>query len=360
MCESHCVIIRLVAEAINKVVNVDWKQRVQPYLVPYGDRVQGVLAKIWQRLPIWYLVQQWQRLPHPARALPVHLWQAILNFKERGTKQAAALSYYAVFSVFPLTLLMAVAIGGVLGPAVAQEQIAKGLILFLPEETDTIHLFQDSLDQALQQSRSFGIIALISLIWSALGLFSNLTSSLDLIFQAHTSRSLWRQRVLAFLMTLVLIVLVMISFITSGILRLVDAFLISNPSVWIMIGTFFLPLGLNLIIFVLVFRYVPSRYVNWDAIWPAAILGAVGFELAKSVFTWYLSNLANFQFVYGSIATVIVLLLWAFLVACIFLITAEICSQLNLWIINRHESPRIHILPENVISHLPSEVPPPV
>jgi membrane protein len=290
----------------------------------------------------------------------VHLWQAIMNFKDRGTRQAAALSYYAVFSVFPLTLLLAVGIGSLLGPAVAKEQIYQGLVLFLPEESDTIHLFQDNLEQALEQSRPFGWIALVGLTWSALGLFSNLTSSLDLIFQAHTSRSLWRQRVLAFLMTLVLIVLVSISFVTSGLLQLVDAFLLSNPSTWITIGTIFLPLGLDLVIFLLMFRYVPSRNVSWDAIWPAAIIGAIGFELAKSIFSWYLGNLADFQFVYGSIATVIVLMLWAFVSSCIFLVAAEICAQLNLWLVNRSEAPRIRVFPERAISQLPAEIPPPV
>lgn len=345
---------------------MDWKHQIEPYvnetrsfLSKTQDRLTGIVRPVVYR-PFKYIIQRWQRLPSSARALPVHMWQAIMNFKDRGTKQAAALSYYAVFSVFPLTLLLTVAISGLLGPAVAQEQIYQGLILFLPEESDAIQLFQENLEQAMQQSSPFGVVALIGLTWSALGLFSNLTSSLDLIFQAHTSRSLWRQRVLAFLMTAVLIMLVSVSFVTSGVLQLVDAFLLSNASDWITIGTIFLPLGLDLVIFLLMFRYVPSRKVSWDAIWPAAIFGAIGFEAAKTVFAWYLGNLADYQFVYGSIATVIVLMLWAFLTMCIFLIAAEICAQLNLWLISRNEAPRIRVFPERAISQLPAEIPPPV
>ena len=335
---------------------MDWKEPTQKprrQLATFFDDLR-------RSRPVQYTMQRWRQLTPNARALPVHIWQAIIHFKNRGTRQAAALSYYAIFSLFPLTLLLTVAISGWLGPAVAQEQISQGLILFLPEETDTINLFQDSLAQALEQSRSFGVIALIGLIWSALGLFSNLTSSLDVIFQAHINRSMWRQRVLAFLMTLVFILLVIISIITSGVLRLMDAFWFSNTSVWITIGAFFLPLGLNMVIFILVFRYVPSRYVNWEAIWPAAIFGSIAFEGAKTVFTWYLTNLSDFQFVYGSIATVIVLLLWAFLMFCIVLITAEICAQLNLWLINKNELSHVPILPETTLSHLPAEIPPPV
>jgi len=317
-------------------------------------------AILWRYFPLQYALHRWQRLSPSTRALPAHLWMAIVNFKSRGTRQAAAFSYYGVFSIFPLTLLLAVVVSAILGPAVAEEQISQGLILFLPEETETIELFQDSLEQAFRQSRSFGLVALIGLTWSALGLFSSLTSSLDTIFQAHASRSMWRQRILAFLMTLVLILLVGISFIASGILHLVDAILLTNPNLWITVGRYFLPLGLNLVIFVLIFRYVPARYVNWDAIWPAAILGAIGLEAAKSAFTWYLGNLADFQFVYGSIATVIVLLLWAYFSSCVVLICAEICAQLNLWLINRSKAPRFGIFPESAIPQLPIEIPPPV
>ncbi len=303
---------------------------------------------------------RWSRLPPSTRALPGHFWKAFMNFKNYGLRTAAALSYYAVFSVFPLILLVAVFISDLVGPAVAQERIAQGLILFLPDETETINLVHDSIEQALQQSSSFGLVALIGLMWSALGLLSNLTSALDRIFQVPESRSLWAERLLAFLMTVVLIVLVGMSFVTSGVLRLVESFFFSTSSPWIRIGTFFLPLGLNMVIFVLLFRYVPATQVNWDAVWPAAILGGIALEVGKAAFAWYLTNLANFQIVYGSIATVIVLMLWAYIMSGIFLVSAEICAQLNLWFTRETGTMRLQIMPERTIARLPAEVPPPM
>ena len=133
-------------------------------------------------------------------------------------------------------------------------------------------------------------------------------------------------------MTLILIALVGASFVTSAAQRLLNALLLERPSVWITIGVYFLPFALNMVIFALLFRYVPARAVKWDAVWPAAIVGALGWELAKSSFGWYLNNVANYQFVYGSIATVIVLLFWAYLVAAIFLFSAELCARLNDWL----------------------------
>lgn len=273
--------------------------------------------------------QWWTAQDQSTRELPGYVRQAVLNFTRSGTRQAAALAYYAIFSLFPLSLLLAVVIGRLLGPVTAQQQIANALALFLPQ--DTASLLQTNISEALQQSGSFTVIALVGLLWSALGLFSNITFSLDVIFAVPARRSLWRQRLVALLMTVILVVLITASFVTSAVLRLISASLLGQPSTWLNISTIFLPLGLNMVIFALLFRYVPARHVHWDAVWPAAIFGAAGWELAKAGFVWYTVRIANFQFVYGSIATAIVLLLWAYLIAAIFLFSAELCAQLNDW-----------------------------
>lgn len=294
----------------------------------------------------WMKVLQegWQQVNTATGDLPVFIRTAVANFSRYGARQAAALAFYAIFSIFPLTLLGAVLISGIFGPVVAQQQIRLALEPFLPPNgTQVFEIFQTNVSQALDQSGTFGLIALVSLVWSGLGLFSNITNALDFIFHVPSSRSLWRERVVALIMAFVLIVLLVASLVTSAGLRLVSAALLERPSIWINIGALFLPLGLNMVIFALLFRYVPARRVYWDAVWPAAIFGAIGWEVAKFGFGWYLTSVANYQFVYGSIATVIVLLFWAYLIASIFLLSAEVCAQLNEWLISRHwavETPR--------------------
>lgn len=275
----------------------------------------------------------WQKRSETTRSLPGFIWRAVRNYISwgSGSRQAAALSYYAIFSVFPLILLLAVAISGVVGPAIAQEQIANGLSLFLPDATVTE--IRTILEGALDRSTEFGFVAALGLIWSATGLFSNITLALDSIFQVPALRSIWRQRVLAIIMGLTLVVLVGASFVTSGVLRLTSAILLDRPNIWVAIGTLFLPLGLNVAIFALLFRYVPARYVHWDAVWPAAMFGAVGWEVAKAAFELYLGNLGNLSVIYGGIATGIALMFWAYLIASLFLFSAELCARLNDWII---------------------------
>ena len=281
---------------------------------------------------IWF--GWWSARSEATRALPHILLSTFRNFGRYSSRQSAALAFFALFSLFPLMLLLAVFVGGLLEPAAAQEQIANGLRVFLPEDEVIVEFVRDIFDESLEQSNSFGIVAIMTIVWSSLSLFSNITASLDEIFRVPNGRNIWKLRLQAVGISLALVMLLIASFLTSGVLRLLSVLLLDQPSLWLSIGIRFLPFGLDVVIFGLLFRFVPARHVHWDAVLPAALAGAVGWELAKSGFGLYLKGVAGFQFVYGGIATVIVFLFWAFLIAAIFLFSAEFCARLNDWIIN--------------------------
>lgn len=291
------------------------------------NRLRAAVTRWQQRAARW-----WERKDAPTRALPSYLRRAVQRYFRYDAQRAAALAYYTVFSIFPLLLLLAIGIGRVLGAASVQAQIASALRLFLPDAAQPIiDLLLENVNQGLRQDSSFTLLAVVGLVWSGLGLFTNVSTALDLIFGAQRRRSVWQQRLVAVTMTIVLIVLVVLSFLVTGVLLLVRTVFFSQVSMWINLAFLFVPLGFNITVFALAFRFVPARPVHWDSVWPAALFGAVGWELAKAGFGWYLANFANYQLVYGSIATVMVLLFWAFLLASIFLFSAELCAQLNNW-----------------------------
>ena len=100
-----------------------------------------------------FVRQWWKNQDQATRELPNYLQEAVANFSRIGTRHAAALAYYAIFSVFPMSLLLAVAISKLLGPAAAQRQVASALAIFLPGDTST--LLQENVTQALEQGGSF-------------------------------------------------------------------------------------------------------------------------------------------------------------------------------------------------------------
>lgn len=262
-----------------------------------------------------------------------YMWQAIVRFSRHGTREAAALSYYAIFSLFPLLLLVIIVIGTLLGPVAARNQIDTVLRLFLP--ANTANFLQENIAQALEQRGSFGLVAGVSLLWSSLGLFSSLSSALSRTFRDENPRNTWHQRLVGLMMMIALSVLLMASLAATIIFVLLDFLLFYRSGSWISLGAFIIPLSLSVAIFAFLYRFIPRQRVRWDAIWVAAFLGGGAWELAKRVFTWYLDNLASYNLVYGSVATMIVLMFWAYLTGLIVLLGAEICVSLDDWMTRR-------------------------
>ena len=67
------------------------------------------------------------------------------------------------------------------------------------------------------------------------------------------------------------------------------------------------PWVMTLLIFLLVYRFLPNCKTYWRYIWPGAVIAAVLFEVAKSLFVWYLNNFAIYDRVYGSLTSVMAL-----------------------------------------------------
>ena len=79
----------------------------------------------------YLLASWWSSRGESTRELPSVFLTALRNFSRYSSRQSAALAFYALFSMFPLTLMLAVLIGGLLEPAAAQEQITNWLDFLL-------------------------------------------------------------------------------------------------------------------------------------------------------------------------------------------------------------------------------------
>ena len=80
-------------------------------------------------------------------------------------------------------------------------------------------------------------------------------------------------------------------------------------------------------LFLLIYKFMPNTKTYWRYIWPGAIVAAVLFEVTKNVFIIYVNRFANFENVYGSLAPVIAMLLWAYVGSLILILGAEISSE---------------------------------
>ena len=88
-----------------------------------------------------------------------------------------------------------------------------------------------------------------------------------------------------------------------------------------------LPWVISLSIFFLIYKLVPQCKTYWRYTWPGALIATVLFELGKELFTWYLASIAVYSQVYGSLASVMILLFWIYLSALILMLGAQICHE---------------------------------
>lgn len=269
----------------------------------------------------------WYRL-----ILPV-LGRAAANFREdRGTQLAAAISYYGLFSLFPLTLLAVSVFGVVLRSERVKARVLDHLFTQLPLDPG-----QGSVQQALENAASLGptlsVVSLLGAFWTAGALSAAIRSALNVIFDAPRNRPLVRGKAVDYMLLPIIGLPFLGGVFATTAWRIMQRNVEALPFVegqveWLWeLGALLIPLGLSFIAFLLLYTLIPNRYVELRYAVPGALLAAVLFELLKVGFAIYLANFASYDVIYGPISSVIVLLFWVYVTANIMLFGAEVASE---------------------------------
>ncbi|MFO7538173.1 MAG: YihY/virulence factor BrkB family protein [Chloroflexota bacterium] len=244
--------------------------------------------------------------------------------EDKASRLAAAITYYTVFSLSPL-LLLSVAVAGL-----ALEGAQSGLVAQLEQQmgTQIADLVQSLIENA---SESGGTITILSIGLSLLGastVFAQLNQALNLIWGVEQGESgllmLVHTRFLSFGMVLLVGVLLLLALISSTLIHLFTPYLagwLGDISVYIPLLNFFVSLGLMTLLFAILFRVLPDVRVSWRDVWWGALLTALLFGLARYLIGFYVQA-SSAGAVYGAAGSLIVLLLWIYYSAQIFLFGA--------------------------------------
>ena len=247
------------------------------------------------------------------------------------THMAAGVAYYALFSIFPLLIGMITVFSYFLKSEQIQAQITGAVGGFLPGSEQFVH---DNIQGILNIRSALGLFSLVGLLWSGSAMMGALDRAINRAWDIHTDRPFYIGKPRHILMVISVGVMFPISMSSAAIVRTaqelpnlnfpVVGFVIDNMGHLILQGVSF---SLMLVIFLMLYKMVPNTKTYWRYIWPGALLSAVLFETSKNLFILYLERFASYQNVYGSLAPVIVLLLWAFVSSFIVLMGAEISSE---------------------------------
>ena len=233
---------------------------------------------------------------------------------------AAGLSYYTFLSLFPLILGIVSILGFLLPMETVRSIVFDLLQSSFPGSTDII---ESTITSVINNRGTLGIVSIIGLIIAGTGIFSAISLALNRAWD-RLPRAIWVRKPMEFAMFLGIGLMVLlllgastaISFLGNidlpGI-RIVQMFLGRLISFVLLLGIFFL-----------VYKYIPSKKLRWRDVWIGATLGAVLWQIALLVFSFFLSNFASYQLTYGSLASIIILLVWIYISAFILIICEEI------------------------------------
>jgi len=275
------------------------------------------------------------RLPASRWRVPLRiLGRAVTNFiEDGGSRMAAAISFYALFSLFPITLLAVSIFGVVLRNPAVQEQVLAGIIGFLPIQDQSI---ANSLRNVARLGPTLTVVSALGSLWSAGALSAALRSSLNVVFEVQVGRPWFRAKLLDYVFLPIVALPLIGGIVLTTAWRIAQAELgralgflpspISLSFFWYA-GALAIPFLLSFVAFLLTYWVLPNRRTPFRYLWPGALLAALGFEVLKEGFAAYVENFAAFNVIYGSLGSVIVLLFWVYLTANIVLFGAEVSAE---------------------------------
>lgn len=254
---------------------------------------------------------------------------------DHGPQFAAAISYYVLFSIFPLAILLVALAGLLLQEESARQAVVDAILANVPLSGDGASRLESILVSVAESPRALGILGLAGLVWSASGMAGAIRIALSLAWDAEP-RPFIRGKLLDLLMLVAAALLVFLSLALTAIGRLTDELREDLDGIFVLgwAGNLALvvvgvlaPLLISLITFAFAYRVLPSATTTLGGIWPGALVGALAFESAKHLFALYLENFARYEAVYGSLGAIAAFLFFVFLAANVLLLGAEVASE---------------------------------
>ena len=169
------------------------------------------------------------------------------------------------------------------------------------------------------------------LAWSSASLFGNLEKVLNNAFGVEDRRRIYERRFIGIIMIVMFGMFLLASLLTNLVFSFLGFIYLNQFNAWLQIAGLFVPAAFNAAIFGMLYGFLPRHHLRWDAILPVSLLAGAAFEIAKRAFVWYLPNLSELEYVYGSVTTVVVFMFWTFLSFCLLLIGAEFCVAIDDW-----------------------------
>ena len=268
-----------------------------------------------------------RRLRAELRFSGLAAWRAFVELiNSQDLTHAAAIAYYALLSLFPFLLLLI----SLLSSVAANEADRLAVLTFVFRYFPTQFEFVDTQLQALRGQRlQIGVAGGLALIWASLGVFGAITSAVNEAWGVEKQRSFLKHRMVSFLM------LVAAGGVMIVALLVVSAVEVAQAS-WfgVMLARFQWLEALRSLAFTysatvlfilavgLIFYFIPNAKTRFRDAWVGAALTGILWRAAFDSFSWYIGR-SGLTLIHGSIAAVVVFLLWIYVSSVILMYGVE-------------------------------------
>jgi membrane protein len=265
------------------------------------------------------------------RLTALAIWRGLVGiYNSNDLTYASSIAYYALLSLFPFFLLAFAILGSVTANASDRSAILGFVFRYFPRQFD----FVTSQLDALQQARvRLGIAGSLLMIWAAMGVFSAITSAINNAWGVEKQPSYFKHKLMAFVMLVAASLLLLGGLLLVSAINVIEAkwfavVLVRTPGLsvlqhlavrWASTIVFILVVGL-------IFYFVPNAKVRFRDVWVGAVLTGLLWRGALFGFSWYVRDMSRFSNVHGSIAAVVVFLVWVYTTAVLLLFGAEVTA----------------------------------
>ena len=252
--------------------------------------------------------------------------------EDKAPQLGAALAYYTVFSLAPLILVLLAIIGWIFqnDPAGAWKKVTEQMSYFL--DKSAVDVVQNIAQQAAQPTKGLlaTMIGILLALFGASGVFGQLQDALNTIWGVKAKPGagilgFLRLRFLSFAMVGGVCFLLLVSLTLQSVLRgfshyvqavLPGGIVIAMAVYWIF------DLAVVILLFAIIFKFLPDANIQWRDVWIGAIMTAILFAIGKWALGLYLGS-GSAASAYGAASSLITLLLWVYYSSQILLFGAE-------------------------------------
>jgi membrane protein len=265
------------------------------------------------------------------RLTALAIWRGALGFYNSDDLTfAASIAYYSLLSLFPFFLLILSIIAGFTSNVDDRAAVIGFVLRYFPRQFEFVTNQLESMQQARLQ---LGLAGSILMIWAAMGVFGAITSAVNHAWGVEKQPSYLKHKLISFVMLVMAGLLLVTGLLLVSATSIVEAgwfavVLERAPGLlvfqafalrWLTTVTFIFVVGL-------VFYFVPNAKVRFKDVWVGAVLTGLLWRGALEGFSWYVKDMSRFADIHGSVAAVVVFLLWVYVSAVILLYGAEMTA----------------------------------